>query len=181
MRPRPGNWIDVVSRPPLKLEPGKRAAIAADLTARFGALASPAVALHPPDLTPGPFKALLRLCPCLFNQINIRATARGIVHLCEVTLGKAINSANVHDAFFVQHPKQGPAFKFPPLKTAGSGGAIMEMLCSEVLASARIPAMVLQNDGWPAWQMPAHALLNEGKMGALRALGDILIPCAPQT
>ena len=61
-RAGPGNWTDVVSHPDLKLEPGKRAAVAADLTARFGALASPAVALHPPDLTPGPFKALLRLC-----------------------------------------------------------------------------------------------------------------------
>jgi hypothetical protein len=27
--------------------------------------------------------------------------------------------------------------------------------------------------------MPGHILINKGKMGALRALGDILIPCAP--
>ena len=55
----------------------------------------------------------------------------------------------------------------------------MEMLCSEVLASAGIPAMRLDDKGWPQWRMPGHILLNEGKMDALRAFGDILIPCGP--
>ena len=55
----------------------------------------------------------------------------------------------------------------------------MEMLCSEVLSTAGIPAMSLGEDRWPVWQMPGHILLNEGRMSSLQALGDLLIPCAP--
>lgn len=55
----------------------------------------------------------------------------------------------------------------------------MELLCSEVLTSAGIPAMRAGSDGWPLWKMPGHVLLNEGKMQSLQALGDILVPCAP--
>lgn len=179
LRQPSGAWIDVVAEPTLNLQPGDRSTIAADLTARFGPLTSPGIAQKPLGLSRGKLKTLLKLCPCLFNQIDIAVTARGIVHLCEVTLGSPITSANVHDAFFVQHPKTGPPFKFPPLKTAGSGGTIMEILCSEVLASAGLPAMALESNGWPVWQMPGHILLNEGKMAALQALGDILVPCAP--
>jgi hypothetical protein len=39
--------------------------------------------------------------------------------------------------------------------------------------------MPLGEDKWPVWHMPGHILLNEGKMAALKALGDILVPCAP--
>lgn len=39
--------------------------------------------------------------------------------------------------------------------------------------------MKLGKDKWPVWSMPGHVLLNEGKMNDLKALGDILIPCAP--
>lgn len=55
----------------------------------------------------------------------------------------------------------------------------MELLCSEMLRSVGIPPMALDFEKWPIWQMPGHVLLNEGKMNALRAFGDILIPCAP--
>jgi hypothetical protein len=55
----------------------------------------------------------------------------------------------------------------------------MEMLCSEVLTNAGIPAMALDAMAWPVWSMPGHILLNKGKMNGLRAFGDILIPCAP--
>lgn len=55
----------------------------------------------------------------------------------------------------------------------------MEMLCSEVLSTAGIPAMSLGGDKWPIWNMPGHILLNQGKMSSLQALGDVLIPCAP--
>lgn len=55
----------------------------------------------------------------------------------------------------------------------------MEMLCSEVLSTAGIPAMPLAPNRWPVWNMPGHILLNEGKMNSLQALGDLLIPCAP--
>jgi hypothetical protein len=55
----------------------------------------------------------------------------------------------------------------------------MELLCSEVLSTAGIPAMARGPERWPDWQMPGHVLLNEGPMKSLQALGDILIPCAP--
>lgn len=55
----------------------------------------------------------------------------------------------------------------------------MEMLCSEVLSTAGIPAMPLGPDRWPVWNVPGHILLNQGKMSSLQALGDLLIPCAP--
>jgi hypothetical protein len=129
-------------------------------------------------MSKGQLRTLLNLSPCLFNQIEINPTARGIVHLCEVALGMPITSANVYKAFLIQHPKT-PGFTIPPFGKARSGGAIMEMLCSETLASAGIPAMPLGADKWPEWRMPGHVLLNEGKMAALKALGDILVPCAP--
>jgi hypothetical protein len=59
------------------------------------------------------------------------------------------------------------------------GGTVMEMLCSEVLSSAGIPAMALDQDRWPIWKMPGHVLLNEGRMADLQAFGDIMIPCGP--
>lgn len=178
MRSSPGSWEDAIDHPAMKIKATIRVALLADLNARFGAPASPAIARDPPVLSKDKLVTLRRLCPCLFNQIAINPTARGIVHLCEVALGAPITSANVHQAFLIQHPKA-LGFKIPPLGKARSGGAIMEMLCSETLASAGIPAMPLGADKWPEWSMPGHVLLNEGKMAALKALGDILVPCAP--
>ncbi len=178
MRAAPGTWDESVDHPAMKVRPALRAALLADLNTRFGAPASPAVARDPPVMSKGQLRTLLNLSPCLFNQIEINPTARGIVHLCEVALGTPITSANVHKAFLIQHPKM-PGFTVPPIGEGRSGGAIMEMLCSETLASGGIPAMLLGKDKWPEWRMPGHVLLNEGKMAALKALGDILIPCAP--
>lgn len=174
MKATPGSWDEAVDDPAMKVKPALRVALLADLNARFGAPASPAVARPPPPVLPGQLKTLFRLCPCLFNQIDVSPTARGVVHLCEVTLGGPITSANVHQAFLIQHPKA-PGYAIPPLGKARSGGAIMEMLCSETLASAGLPAMRLGKDRWPKWSMPGHVLLNEGKMAALKALGDILV------
>lgn len=121
---------------------------------------------------------LLQLCPCLFNQVDTAPTARAVVHFCELTLGGPITSANAHQAFLIQHPSA-PGFKPGPLQECARGGTVMELLCSEVLASAGIPAMPLGQDRWPVWQMPGHVLMNEGRMQSLQALGDILVPCAP--
>ncbi|KQY75394.1 hypothetical protein ASD25_12730 [Brevundimonas sp. Root1423] len=59
----------------------------------------------------------------------------------------------------------------------------MEMLCSEALVSAGVarmePAPAGPGAGWPVWKMPGHILLNEGRMRAHKAFGDILVPCAP--
>jgi hypothetical protein len=179
MRATPGNWDEAVSHPALKIKAGPRTALLTDLNKRFGPLTNPAKPLAPPTpMTKGQLKRLLTLCPCLFNQIDIAPTARGVVHFCEMALKTQITSKNVHQAFFVQHPRS-PKFDPPLLKKPKSGGAIMEMLCSEALASAGIPGMALQADGWPEWKMPGHVLLNEGKMASLKAFGDILIPCAP--
>lgn len=122
---------------------------------------------------------LLDYCPCLYNQIDIGPTARAIIHFCELTLGQRITDHNVVDAFRVQHPKS-IGWKYPPAKPfAGMGGTVMELLCSEVLTNGGIPPMELDGSRWPTWTMPGHVLLNQGRMTDLKALGDILIPCAP--
>ena len=125
-------------------------------------------------------KRLLAIAPCLVNQADVMVSARAVIHLCELTLGRPITGMNVEQAFLVQHPKKGPGFAFRPVrKFSGGGGTVMELLCSEVLSSAGIPAMEPGSDKWPVWSMPGHVLLNDGKMRELQALGDILVPCAP--
>jgi hypothetical protein len=115
----------------------------------------------------------------LFNQVEGKqATPRATAHLCEITLGAHIDSANVHQAFLIQHPRN-PLYAAPPAIACPDGGTIMEMLCSEVLEAAGVPRMELDGSNWPIWRMPGHMLLNEGKMDGLRAFGDLLIPCAP--
>lgn len=174
------SWKDLVSLSSFRLDAGRKELLLQMLEAHCsvgpnsGAIAQPLPAIGGPAL-----KALLNFCPCLFCQLNVKCTPRGVVHLCELTLGARITSDNVHAAFLIQHPKKGHSFKFTPIEKCTDGGTVMEMLCSEVLASAGIPAMPVGKDGWPQWQMPGHILLNEGKMGALRAFGDILIPCGP--
>jgi hypothetical protein len=178
MRATPGTWDQAVDHPAMKVKRTRRARLLGDLSAKFGAPAPPAVAHHLPAISKAQLKTLLSLCPCLFNQIDIDPTARGIVHLCEVTLCAPITSANVYEAFLIQHPRL-PKFKVPPLGKPRSGGRIMEALCSETLESEGLPSMRLGDDGWPEWRMPGHVLLNEGRMATLKAFGDILVPCAP--
>lgn len=178
-RVSPGAWKDVVEHPDLRLRPAGQAALLADLNARFtSGPTMPPSARPAPPVTGGQLRTLLSLCPCLFNQIDIGPTARATVHFCELTLGKPIDSANVHEAFFVQHPKTG-SFNPAPFQRPKVGGQIMEMLCSEVLATEGIPVMPVDGSRWPEWKVPGHILLNEGRMNALKAFGDILIPCAP--
>jgi hypothetical protein len=172
-------WEDVVNTPELKVRTGEKPALLAALNASFSVPPS-----DPPTARPAPtanaalLGRLLALCPCLYNQIDEPLTARGVVHFCELSLRAPINAANVHQAFLAQHPRA-PAFNPNPIRQCTDGGAIMEMLCSEVLNSAGIPEMTLDADRWPVWQMPGHVLMNQGKMSALRALGDIMVPCAP--
>ena len=42
-----------------------------------------------------------------------------------------------------------------------------------------IPLIKNDEANWPRWSMPGHALLNEGQFRNWKALGDILVPCAP--
>lgn len=180
MRSSPGAWSDVVDLPSMKVRSADRGPLLARLNADFSqSPRNPPQPLGIPTSNGNLLKRLLRHCPCLHNQIDVATTPRAIVHFCELTLGCRIDAKNVHDAFLIQHPSKGPGFNPAPLKAAGDGGTIMEFLCSEVLRSADIPPMKLNEEKWPVWQMPGHVLLNEGKMNALRAFGDILVPCAP--
>jgi len=173
------NWADALAIVELKLKPALQGDAAEWMDHHFGAgPTNPGIARTLPPIPAAVIARLLRLCPCLFNQVDKAPTPRAVVHFCELTLGSPITSANVHDAFLVQHPSA-PQFNPGPLRPCARGGTVMELLCSEVLASAGIPAMMRGSDGWPIWQMPGHELLNEGRMQSLQALGDILIPCAP--
>jgi hypothetical protein len=171
-------WNDVVESPLLKARPADKPVLLAALNAHFGNLASPPVTRVMPVPNAALVDRLLRLCPCLFNQIDVEASSAAVIHFCEITLGKLIKSANVHDAFKIQHPSA-PMFKYPPAKPCNDGGAVMEMLCSEVLTNEGIPPMQLDAGRWPVWAMPGHIIVNSGKMREVKALGDILIPCAP--
>lgn len=173
-------WSDVLDLPVFKLKAGEKTALLDDLNNRFSTPPSNPPNLRPAPLArPGVLLTLLDHCPCLFNQIDIGPTARVVIHLCELSLGTKITDQNVTDAFKVQHPKS-LAWKYPPTKPfAGMGGTVMELLCSEVLTNSGIPPMELDGARWPIWTMPGHVLLNQGKMTDLKALGDILIPCAP--
>lgn len=126
------------------------------------------------------FQRVLQSSPCLYSQLPVRVTARAVVHLCEVTLGSRITSANVYEAFEIQHPNVASRpFLYPPIEAGAGGGDIMEALCAEVLANHDLPPMQSSLDGWPIWTTKAHLSLNAGKMNALKLYGDILIPAAP--
>ncbi|MGM4991287.1 hypothetical protein [Tardiphaga sp. 841_E9_N1_2] len=172
------SWEEVVDLPLLKVGKLEKLMLLAALNKDFGPLASPAISKPVPTGNAALVSRLLRLCPCLFNQIERPASAEAIVHLCEISLQADITAANVYAAFLVQYPKK-ETFKFPPLMGSVIGGTVMEMLCSEVLQNEQIPRMSLNDEGWPSWQSQGHMLLNQGKMRELQALGDILIPCAP--
>lgn len=173
-------WTEILALPQIKLKPPLQPAAAAWMVRHFSAPPShPGVPRPlPPDVPAAVLARLMQLCPCLFNQVDRAPTPRAVVHFCELTLGTQITSANVHQAFLIQHPSA-PQFNPGPLQECARGGTVMELLCSEVLTSAGIPAMMPGPDLWPAWRMPGHVLMNEGPMQSLQALGDILIPCAP--
>lgn len=173
-------WQDVAGHVDVRASVGQRAALVAALDANFArAPSNPPIVAAPPTGNQALLKRLMSACPCLFNQVTgITATPRAVAHLCEISLNARITSANVHQAFLVQHPNS-PGFTAPPVIPCTDGGGVMEMLCSEALESAGILRMKLDAAGWPVWTMPGHTLLNEGRMNALRAFGDILIPCGP--
>jgi hypothetical protein len=173
------DWSLVVDDAYLNLRPIQKADTLALLNSNCKALGSVTSPFSLP-ISGAASKRLLELCPCLFTQIDEPPTAAAIVHLCEISLGHKIDCTNVHEAYLVQHPSVGPAFKFPPVRNyAGVGGTVMEYFCSEVLSNEGIEEMSLSADGWPIWRMPGHVHLNRGKLQELKALGDILIPCAP--
>jgi len=123
---------------------------------------------------------LLELAPCLYTQVPARASARAMVHLCEVTLGAQIISSNVAEAFDIQNPiDSSRTFTHPAITPCTDGGGIMEALCSEVLTNHGVPPMPADGDDWPIWGSPCHLPLNRGKASRIKLYGDILIPCLP--
>lgn len=172
-------WAEVVDEPYMRLTGKRRTNVLSALDAYFSAAPTGTPIKQPPPAAGETLGRLFELCPCLFTQIDERITASGVVHLCELTLGEPITSANAYQAYLVQHPKEGPPFKYPANRLSERGGDVMEMLCSEVLTNAGIPAMVARRGEWPVWRMPGHILMNNGNMQVLKALGDVLIPCAP--
>jgi hypothetical protein len=172
-------WAEVVEVPEMGVRIGQKAALRTALNRRFNVAPSdPPVARKPPTTNRALMRRLLALCPCLYNQIDAPPTPRAIIHFCEMAIKAPITSSNVHNAFLAQHPRA-PKFSPSPIQSCSDGGTVMEMLCSEVLNSHGIPEMKMDIDDWPVWTMPGHVLMNQGRMNALRALGDIMIPCAP--
>lgn len=174
------SWNDVACDEAVKLQASEVAAFVTHMETHYTTHLAAAPSQHPlPPITAAALKRLLREALCLFNQIDKPATPSAIVHFCELSLGSKIDSRNAWEAFLFQHPKQGSDFVHGLNGRSGGGGTVMELLCSEILTNAGIPRMPLDADGWPKWAIPGHALLNEGKLGRWKALGDILVPCAP--
>lgn len=171
------DWNEVLDVPELKIRTKLKSDLLSELAA-CGALAGP-VAFAPDLMSGAAFRRLLEACPCLYTQLDTRVSARGVVHLCEISLGERISSANVCDAFYVQHPHKGPDFLHPPVAEGASGGEVMEELCAEVLENHGVPHMAIGANGWPIWSSKSHVSLNKGKFHSLKLYGDILIPCAP--
>jgi hypothetical protein len=172
------DWQAVVDHPDLRAQLKYRPVLLANLVF-LGAPRTPSIRAAAPTANLALLTRLLKLCPCLYNQIDTKCSPAGVVHLCEATLRATVTSANVAAAFDIQHPAIGPPFAYEPSQACTDGGGVMESLCSEVLNNEGIPAMDLDSEGWPVWHMPGHILLNKGKMISVKAFGDILIPVAP--
>jgi hypothetical protein len=171
------NWDDVLELPELRIGSAAKVALKA-LLSQCGQLGARALPLPVGNIS-APLIRVLRKCPCLYTQLDLKVTAAAVVHLCEVTLGAKITSSNVYQAFQVQHPGiKTPAFLHPPAKEGASGGDIMELLCSEVLQNSGV-TLVGEGKDWPEWNAKCHISLNRGKMRPLKLYGDILVPCAP--
>jgi hypothetical protein len=171
------NWTDVVNDPRLSVNPNERVGLLTQLNTLALNIIGNA---YPLQITNRQLlKRLLEWLPCLYTQINKPTSAKAIVHLCEITLGVRINSANVNNAFIIQNPSDSSiTFSIPPQFHRGAAGDISEALCSEVLTNEGLPELPIGADGWPILNH-GHISLNKGKMIEVKAFGDILIPCAP--
>ncbi|ALC15320.1 hypothetical protein DSOUD_0531 [Desulfuromonas soudanensis] len=173
------NWDLIVASPEAKVRPSDRLNLIIALSG-CGPLGENIETIPTEIANSAPFKRILDLCPCLYAQVPDVASARGVVHLCEVTLGQRIDSNNVYDAFKIQHPTMPTIpFLYPPANPRAGGGDIMEALCSEVLSNHGVQHMELGPDNWPIWSSKSHLSLNSGRMNSLKLYGDILIPAAP--
>lgn len=172
-------WEEVVTHPALKIQKKYHEPILDALTP-VSALNGAIYEIPDNLINSAPFKRLLKLCPCLYAQIDTKVSPKAVVHLCEITLGQRIDSNNVYAAFSIQHPAiiDSP-YSHAPIQPGAAGGDIMEQLCSEVLCNHGVPHMDTDDDNWPIWDSHRHLSLNAGKMTPLKLYGDILIPAAP--
>jgi hypothetical protein len=136
---------------------------------------SPGTRIDSPTLSGAALWRLLAACPCLYTQLDRGATADAVVHLCEITLGQRVISANVEQAFAVQYP---PTFKIPPARKYENAGAVSEALCAEVLTNEGLPPMKVVNSR-VVWSTPGFINLNRAPLHELGSFGDFLIPAAP--
>lgn len=173
------SWVDVVDR--VAVAKGTRLKLVAFLNANCGLLSNPPAPAAPPSGLGAGLQHVLRVAPCLYNQLSLRPTAAAIVHFCELNMGAAaINAVTAARAFRIQHPTNPHRFAaYRPALIQGDAGSIMEELCSEVLSNEGLPRAALGRSGWPVWTVPGHVVLNEGRMRTAKALGDIVIPAAP--
>lgn len=173
------DWEAVLDHPAVNIT-GEPRNVILPVLADLGELGALALDFPTYAISPAALNRLMGACPCLYAQIPVRVTAEGVVHLCEVTLGEAVNSNNVSLAFDIQHPnKPESPYAFPPLEPGAGGGDIMEALCAATLLAAGVPRMQVAADGWPIWTSPSFVSLNRGKLLHLKMYGDFLIPCAP--
>lgn len=176
MRQDLSTWVDVANDPRIKVAANQRTTITGLLRALPAIGTTGTLALGNKAL----LDRLLKFLPCLYTQLAIPASAEAIVHLCEITLAARIDSSNVYDAYRIQNPSDTSiTFSIPPQLTGSSAGDISETLCGEVLTNHGLPALDIDQHGWPVYNRIGYISLNKGKMRDVKAFGDILIPCAP--
>jgi hypothetical protein len=173
------DWKNVVCSPEARVRSTDQAALL-EFLKQCGPLGKAVKKPAASILKNAPFQRILELCPCLYSQLDVKVSAKGVVHLCEITLNSAIDSSNVYEAFEIQHPDITlKPFRYAPIRSGAGGGDIMEAFCVEVLSNHGVSPMPLDSSGWPLWSNFTHLSLNAGKMNALKLYGDILIPAAP--
>src|ERR1051326_3717115 len=115
------NWDEVVNSDLLRAGPAHRNGLLRELSA-FRRLRRRSPQLPSPTPNRALLVRLLKLCPCLNAQIDIQCSPSGVVHLCELTLGARITSANVSDAFDIQYPGRGRDYLFEPSRSCTTAG-----------------------------------------------------------
>jgi hypothetical protein len=170
------SWSEVVTHPGVNVKSSDQSALLSNLSIL------PPIGIHSNLQIKNKklLRRLLQFIPCLYTQLDYPTSADAIVHLCEITLGNEIKAANVYDAFIIQNPSDlSKTFLINARQHRGVAGDISEALCSEVLTNEGLPPLEFDAKGWPEYTRKGHISLNKGKMRAVKAFGDILIPCAP--
>jgi hypothetical protein len=111
------SWEELLDSPLLKARKIDKPVLLSTLNKDFGPLSSPAVAKNIPVPNAALIDQLVRTCPSPVQLARSGSHAEAIVHLCEISLGTTITSANVYDAFRVQYPGR-EKFAYPACVSA---------------------------------------------------------------